>query len=285
MLDVISSYSSPRRNDADGARFTTTTIGVDGASARASTVHASRRAMPTGLASHTATSTSASTASARAVAKRPRGGPPRSCSDPTPSATTIVGLGRRADRRRGSPRPGRTCAQLVEFGMPPRTASSARVSPLDARDAGRRGRARRRRSRCARLGSSGRCKTLRDRGRDVVAVGQHDASSRAPRRPRARSRPRCGRRRADRRRRRADPDTLGEATRQRRFAAALRSEQSATSARTNASGPASFSIDRVDLDRGEMRPARRLGRGRARRAPRARACTSATNARVSAGQR
>ena len=30
MLEVISSYSSPRRNAAGGARFTTTTSGVDG---------------------------------------------------------------------------------------------------------------------------------------------------------------------------------------------------------------------------------------------------------------
>ena len=110
-----------------------------------------------------------------------------------------------------------------------------------------------------RFGSSGSAEALRDRRRDVVAVDEHDgrgARGRDRELDRDLGAPDAGRS--------ADGDeparpARASATATRRARSVRAVTPSATSARTNASGPASDSIDGVDVDRGEVRPARRLG--------------------------
>ena len=126
---------------------------------------------------------------------------------------------------------------------------------------------------------------LRDRGRDVVAVDEHAPSTCARPRPRARSRSRSGRRPADRRPRRAGRDAVGAATHRAGARSARAATRASTSARTNASGPASVSITASTST--AARCARLAGSARSctPSTRRPRACTSATNACVSAGQR
>ena len=173
MLEQISLNSSARRNVADGARFTITTIGVVGASPRASTVHASKRAMPTGLASHTATSTSASIASARAgreasarrsteILERPQS---VDDDDLSRAAEMIDDADHLARPDLHPTRRVRDAAEHRELGrgLPLDARDETAAAVLDCVDRG------------AEVGLQRQAQTLRDRGPDVVAVGQDDA--------------------------------------------------------------------------------------------------------------
>ena len=238
-----------------------------------------------GTRSHTATSASASRTSACAVAKRPRGGPPRSCSDPAPSATTVSKSSasrsidpehfarthlRPARRVRECRRRRASCVRRVDQQRRREVAASV----LDRVD------------RSAQIRLERQAEPLRDRRRDVVG------SRRARPRPRASTRSPAaiaisvrptpgGPPTATSRPERGVAGTGG-----RRARSVRRCDPSADD-RAHERVGAGVGLDRRRRHRRPTRCARLAGSARSwtPSTRRPRAWTSATNATVSAGQR
>ena len=212
------------------------------------------RANPTGLASHTATSASAS----RDECLRGRVSPARRTAEILAAnrrrrTTTVSRLLRSRSTTRITS-PGRTCAQPAGFGMPPTIANR----PNAARSAGDAEIATsvfHRVDRGSQVRLERQSETLRDGRCDVVAVGQHDWWARAsPPQARSRSRfahPGCA---ADR----EQPTRPAGLERGRARGNTSMRCPSSTTARTNASGPASLSIIAFTSTAARWAPARGL---------------------------